>query len=735
MSDQLHNIQQLNRRRFLQLTGIASGGLILGVTAGCSERGTLTAKGSFAPNAFLTVAPDNQITLYVPNPEMGQGVNTSLAMIIAEEMDASWADVRVEAAPIDPARFGFQGAQGSLSILAAWKTLRRAGATARAMLLAAGAQQLEVSESDLRISAGIVSHPASSRQLSFGELVATAANQRKPIKYFLTFKEPTEYKLLGTSVPSIDADTIVRGEQRFSIDHQLPNMRYAVYAKAPNRGASLQQENLETQLAEIRALPDIEEVFAIAGDNNREGLCPGIAIVANNTWSALNARAALKASWANDGPTDSWSNSRTQALAAADSDGPIKVAQLGDVSSALAAAKTQVKATYSYHFIAHAQLEPLCCTAWLHDQQLELWCASQAPDSARDQAANLVGIPNTQVHLHQLRGGGAFGRRLYHDLILEATAIAKQLKHPVKLIRSREDDMHSEFHRGGGFHHMQAGLDSDNQLLAWRDHFVSFSSNGTRGVRGGNISANEFPIPLVTNTNVTQSLLDWQTPVGNCRSPGANVFAFISQSFLGELSATAGVDHLDFLLTLLGEPRWLDSGNFDSLNTERAAAVLVAAAKLGGWGTPMPANQGLGLAFHFSHGGYFAEVAKVFVSDDKQLKVQEVSVVGDVGPIINLSGARAQCEGSIMDGLSILMGQKITLENGVSEQTNFDNYPVLRIPQAPTINIEFLQTWDKPSGLGEPALPPLAPAVSNAIFAATGDRVRTLPFSEAGYHA
>lgn len=734
MSEQPHNIQQLNRRRFMQLTGIASSGLILGITAGCSERGTLTANGSFAPNAFLTVATDNQITVYIPNPEMGQGVNTSLAMIIAEEMDANWQDVRVEAAPIDPERFGFQGAQGSLSILAAWKTLRRAGATARAMLLAAGAEQFDVGEPELNLSVGIVSHQESGRKLSFGELAVTAANQRKPIKYFLNFKEPTEYKLLGTSVPSVDAEPIVRGEQNFSIDHQLPNMRYAVYAKAPNRGASLLHENLAAHLDEIRALPDIEDAFTVAGNNNREGLCPGIAIIASNTWSALQAKAALKASWTDDGATDSWSISRTQALASADIDGPIEVAQLGDVSTALAAAKTQVKATYSYHFIAHAQLEPLCCSAWLHDQQLDLWCASQAPDSARDQAAALVGIPNTQVHLHQLRGGGAFGRRLYHDLVLEAAAIAKQFKHPIKLIRSREDDMHSEFHRGGGFHHMQAGLDANNQLQAWRDHFVSFSSNGKRGVRGGNISANEFPIPLVSNTKVTQSLLDWQTPVGNCRSPGANVFAFISQSFLGELSANAGVDHLEFLLKLLGEPRWLDSGNFDSLNTERAAAVLIAAAKLGGWGTPMPANQGLGLAFHFSHGGYFAEVAKVAVSDDKQLRVQEVSVVGDVGPIINLSGARAQCEGSVMDGLSILMGQKITIENGVSEQSNFDDYPVLRIAQAPKINIEFLQTWDKPSGLGEPALPPLAPAVSNAIFAATGKRVRTLPFSEEGYH-
>lgn len=448
----------------------------------------------------------------------------------------------------------------------------------------------------------------------------------------------------------------------------------------------------------------------------------------------MQAKAALNATWAADGAMDSWSYARTQAMEAAGADGPIEVARQGDFDAALAGASQQVAASYSYHFIAHAQLEPLCCTAWLHDAELELWCASQAPDAARAQAAVAAGLSENQVQVHQMRGGGAFGRRLYHDLVHEAVAIAKQVNYPIKLVRTREDDMHSEFHRGGGFHHFRAGLNDNHQLQAWRDHFVSFSSNGTRGVRGGNLSSNEFPLPLVANTKVTQSLLDWQTPVGNCRSPGANVFAFVTQSFLGELSASANQDHLEFLLKLLGEPRWLDDGNFDSLNTERAAKVLTEAAKLGRWGRSLPAGQGLGIAFHFSHGGYFAEVAEVSVSANKQLLVKEVSLVGDVGPIVNMSGALAQCEGSVMDGLSILLGQKITIEQGVVQQTNFDQYPVLRLPQAPKIQVKFLQTWEKPSGLGEPALPPLAPAVGNAIFAATGNRVRTLPFSEEGYH-
>lgn len=729
MKDQRHHIQQLNRRQFLKLTGIASSGLMLGITSGCSDLSPQNTNKEFSPNAFLTVTADNRITVYVHKPEMGQGINTAFAMIIADEMDAAWQNIKVTAAPIDPARFGSQEAVASRSILITWTLLRRAGATARSMLLAAAADQLDVDTSDLTVSDSYITHSASGRKRSFGELSLAAANRRKPIKYFLTLKSPQEYKLLGTSIPSLDAASIVRGEQQFSIDHELPSMRYAVYAKSPKRGASLVKANL----AQVKKLPGVLEVIAIDGNNNLEGLCPGVAIIATDTWSALQARTKLVTSWAGNGATDSWSRARLNALDLSKVDGPIKLAQQGNAEQTLTSSQTQVTATYQYSFVNHAQLEPLCCTAWLHDQQLDLWCASQSPQGAREQAAELAGLTNDQVNLHQLRGGGAFGRRLYHDIVLEATAIAKHSQYPIKLIRSREDDMHSDLHRSGGFHHLQAGLNEQNQLQTWRNHFISFTNNGNNGVRGGSMTATEFPIPLVANTNVTQSLLDWRTPVGFCRAPGANVFAFVIQSFLGELSSKAGIDHLEFLLKILGKPRWLDKGNADSLNTGRAAKVLSEAARLGGWGSPLPSGQGLGLAFHFSHGGYFAEVAKVSVGENKGLQVEEVSVVGDVGPIINLSGALAQCEGSVMDGLSILLGQKITLEDGVSQQTNFDQYPVLRIGQAPKIKIKFLQTWDSPSGLGEPALPPLAPAVGNAIFAASGHRVRTLPFSEEGY--
>lgn len=731
MSDQPHNIQQINRRRFLQLTGIASGGLILGVTTSCTKRGSVTANGSFAPNAFLNVSPDNQVTVYVHKPEMGQGVNTSLAMIIADEMDAAWDNVQVTTAPIDEQRYGPQEAVASGSIVMSWVPLRRAAATARAMLVSAAAAELDVAESDLSVNAGYVSHEPSGRKRSFGELAATAAVQRKPLKYFLRFKEPSQYKILGTAVPSIDATNIVLGKQTFSIDQQLPDMCYSVYATAPNHGASL----IKANLSEVKAQTGVLDVVTIEGDNNAEGLRPGIAIIASDSWSALQARKKLKATWTDDGANDSWSAARTEALKLAGEDGPIAVATKGEPATALASSQTQVTASYEYHFIAHAQLEPLCCTAWLRDDKLDLWCASQSPQGALNQAATLVGLPSAQVELHQLRGGGGFGRRLYHDIVLEAAAIAKHTARPVQLLRSREDEMHAGFHRAGGIHHLQAGLDANNQLKAWQDHFVSFSKNGTRSVRGGGISADDFPTPLVTNAKVTQTLLDWQTPVGNFRAPGSNVLSFVNQSFLGELSSNAGVDHLEFLLQLLGEPRWLEEGNLQALNTGRAATVLKEAAKLGNWGTSLPTGQGLGIAFNFSQAGYFAEVAKVTVGPDKQLSVQEVSVVGDVGPIINLSGALAQCEGSVMDGLSILLGQKITLEEGICQQTNFDHYPVLRINQAPKINVRFIQTWDTSSGLGEPALPPLAPAVGNAIFAASGHRVRTLPFSEEGYHS
>jgi isoquinoline 1-oxidoreductase beta subunit len=392
-----------------------------------------------------------------------------------------------------------------------------------------------------------------------------------------------------------------------------------------------------------------------------------------------------------------------------------------------------VSAFYQYAFVSHAQLEPQNTTAWFHDGTMELWAPTQTPQGAEAAVAKVLGLAPDQVVLHQMRAGGGFGRRLMNDPVVEAAAIARRVNAPVKLTWTREDDMAHDFYRAGGFHALQGALDTDGKLTAWNNHFISFTPDGEEPVRGGDIDGDTDRGPFVPNYRITQSLLPWQTPCGYWRAPGSNVIAFAHQCFLHELSTAGGRDHLEFLLELMGEPRWLDDGNPFALHTGRAAGVLRRAAQEAGWGGSLAEGHGLGLAFYFSHAGHVAQVAEVSVGANKQLNVHRVTVVADVGPIVNLSGAENQVKGSVIDGLSAMLGQRVTFEDGRAQELNFHQYPLLRMPRAPAVDVFFIESDFPPSGLGEPALPPLAPAVCNAIFAATGERVRRMPLTEAGY--
>ncbi len=334
--------------------------------------------------------------------------------------------------------------------------------------------------------------------------------------------------------------------------------------------------------------------------------------------------------------------------------------------------------------------------------------------------------------IHPVRLGGSFGRRIYTEYACEAVSISKQVGKPVKLTWTREDDVRHDFYRVGGFQSVKGAVDKRGKLVAFEDHFIGMHYNG-RPVSGSRFSASEFPLLNVDNAYASKTMFDIQTPCGPWRAPGANTTAFVVQSFLDELAHACGRDYLEFLLETMGEPRWFDVGNVRSLNTARAARVIRLAAEKAGWGSSLAKGRGLGLAFHFSHAGHIAEVAEVEVDEDKNLKVHKVVVAVDVGPIVNMSGAVSQVQGAVIDGLSTMAGQKITMESGRIEQSNLHDYQVLRIPQAPLVEAHFIQSEDRPTGLGEPALPPLAPAVANAIFAANGDRVRKMPLTEEGY--
>jgi isoquinoline 1-oxidoreductase beta subunit len=715
----------LNRRGFLKLAGFAGGGLALAFYLPEQSVAAEAAK-EFAPNAFLRIAPDNTITILSKGPEIGQGLKTSFPMIIAEELDADWARVKVEQAPINPTLYGRQSAGGSRSIPANWMQLRRAGATARSMLVSAAAAEWSVPESECTTEKGFVKH-ASGKRLSYGQLAAKAATLPVPDEKTLKLKERKDFKILGTRVTGVDNLKVVTGQPLFGIDQVVPNMQYAVFEKCPAVGGKVLSANLD----EIKKLPGVTNAFIVEGTGKPTEVMPGVAILAKSTWAAFSAKKQLKVEWdETNASKDSWSKSVAQAQELGKQAGAETLKNSGDFDKAIAEAQV-VEAFYTYPFVSHAPLEPQNTTAAFRDGAVEIWSPTQTPDGALRTVAGVLGIAPEKVTINQTRVGGGFGRRLLNDYMCEAALISKQAGVPVKLQWTREDDMQHDFYRVGGFHSFKGGLDKAGKLVAWQDHFITFSADGQRAVSGGDMSPEEFPIPQLANTRLTQTKMPLQIPCGPWRAPRSNAVAYAVQGFLAELAAAAKRDHLEFLLEVLGEAKGPNAEG--TLNPARAAAVIKLAAEKAGWGKEMGKGRGLGLAFHFSHAGHFAEVADVTVDDNKKLTINKVVVAGDIGLIVNMSGAENQVQGSVIDGFSTMLGQEISIENGRILQTNFDKYPLLRIANAPKVEVHFIQSDFSPTGVGEPALPPVAPAICNAIFAATGRRVRTLPLKLDGY--
>ncbi len=724
----------LGRRTFLKLVGAAGGGLVLAFYV--SPRAANAAEGdTIVMNAFVRVAPDNTITIFSKGPEIGQGIKTAFGLIIAEELDADWKHVTVEQAPINAAVYGNQGAGGSTSIPRGWDQLRQAGAAARAMLIAAAAKQWNVPAAQCTAANSIVTHAATGRTLSYGAVATAAASQPVPNVDTLPLKKRADYKLLGNRFTGVDNLKLVTGQPLFGIDVQMPGMLYANFSKCPAVGGKVRNANLD----EIKALPGIVDAFVLEGTGDPAEVMPGVAIIAKSTWEAFKAKAALKVDWdESQASRDSLTQlaARAKQLATQPLPSPENV---GDVDAAFASAAKVIEASYDYAMVSHQQLEPQNTTAWWHDGVMEIWSPTQQAGRGQQLVTGMLKLPEDKVVINQTRAGGGFGRRLSNDYMCEAAAIAMKVKAPVKLQWKREDDFAYDFFRVGGFHNLKGAIDKAGKLSALQNHLVSFSADGARPVSGGARSNNSFPTDMAPNTRYATSLMPLMTPCGAWRGPTDNVQMFVAQSFLHELSAAAGRDHVEFLLEWLARPRSAPAGRGGppdpsrTFNADRAIGVLKLAAEKAGWGKTLPAGSGLGMAFSFAYGGHVAQAVELSVAANKRITVHKITAAVDIGPVINMSGAENQVQGGSLDALSTAMGLEIGVENGRTQQANFDKYPIMRIRSAPPVEAHFIQSDFSPSGLGEPSVPGLAAALGNALFAATGERVRTMPFSRAGY--
>ncbi len=723
----------VDRRSFLRVSAIAGGGLLLSayirpLEAAAGSLVAPLADDPFMPNAFIKLFADGRVVIIGKNPEVGQGIKTSLPMIIADELDVDWKSVTVEQGDSEPAKYGNQAAGGSTGTPTNWDNHRRVGAAGRALMIAAAAKTWGVPESECTTASGTVTHTPSKRKVAYAKLLTVAATLPVPDLKNVTLKDPKDFKIIGKRVHSVQVKEIVTGKPMYGIDVMVPGMYHAVFEKCPVFGGKVVSANLD----KIKKLPGIKDAFIVeppappttgpqAGIQALDGLLSGVAIIAESWWAAKTARKSLEVKW--DEGTTATQSSESFAKAAAELKGKAPARQVrkdGDPDAAFASAAKVVEAQYYYPYITHATLEPQNCTAQItKDGKCEIWAPTQMPGPGRALVARTLGIPEADIIIHLTRLGGGFGRRLKNDYMVEAAWIARQAGVPVKLLWTREDDMAHGHFRQQGWHNFKGGVDASGKLVAWRDHSVM-----------DGVSASEFPARFVPNLEIGFSPITNGIPTGALRAPTSNGQAFVMQCFIDECANAAGKDPLQFRIDLLSGPAIpLPQGQQAGFDATRMRGVVELVRDKSGWGKKaLPKGRGMGVAFHFSHRGYFAAVVDASVGAKGALKVNKIWLAGDIGSqIVNANGAEKQCQSAALEALSHAFGQEITINNGRVVQSNFDAYPLLRINQVPPVEAHFLTTDNPPTGLGEPALPPVIPALCNAIFAATGKRIRSLP--------
>ncbi|AWW72925.1 isoquinoline 1-oxidoreductase [Erythrobacter sp. KY5] len=748
----------VTRRRFVMLsgvTGLAVGLAACGMMGGDTGDGFVENEGEFTTSKvtdYVHIQSNGKVVISAPNPDVGQGARTALPMIVASELGANWDEVKVKSAAVDPAIFGSQFAGGSLSVSMRYEELRKMGAMARQMLVSAAAERMDAPANEFTVENSQVVHGPSGERIAFADLADAAGKLDPPAEDALELSEASASPLFGKRVTSVDNRAIVTGKPTFGIDTVIPDMAYAVYVKSPRIGGRPVSANLD----EIKAMPGISDAFLLEGtrdlpsyDAGSNAFSSGVAIIAENTWAAIKARRALNVEWdVSRASRDDSDDLAADGERAAKAGKGLTTASAGNVELALTNADQRIEGYYSAQICAHGQLEPENCVAKVDGDKVEVWAPTQTPTAALTGIARLMGMASAEgdaseavaaalkagkIKLHQVRGGGGFGRRLENDYVREAVAIARKAGRPVKLVWTREDDMAFDYFRPAMWVNFKAGLSEDGALDAFEITHASMSQDGREPSTGAGAPDAHFITANTANYAIRNPMVRASTPTGYQRAPISNTYGFAEQSFLHEVALAAGRDHLAFLLDMMGEPRWTEEDNPYALHTGRARNVIGRVAQNAGWGSDREDGRALGLSFFFSHAGHVAEIAEVSVDDRKAVKIDKVWAVADIGPVINLSGAEAQVQGSIIEAIGTMAAQKVTFKGGAAQQANYDRFPLARMPMAPEVDVEFLASDFAPTGIGEPALPPLAAAVCNAVFDLTGERIRTLPISDAGF--
>ena len=700
------------RRDFIKTASAAGAGIVIGIhLGGCADAGGPldTAK----PNAWLQINSDNSIIVVVDRSEMGQGVTTSLPMLVAEELEADWSTIHIVFAPADKAYnnqlFGMQATGGSSSVRAAWAPLRQAGADARALLIAAAAKDWNVNAAECRAEKGSIIHTPSNRRAKFGKLVATA--KTLPIPEKTPLKDPKDWKIIGTRVARIDTPLKVDGSAEFGIDVKVPGMLVAVVARCPVPGGKVVKF-------------DDSKAMAVKGVRRVVQISSGVAVVADGYWPAHKGRQALDVTW-EEGRNANVSDASIARLFASKAAGRGLVARNdGSGSGAIARAATKLDATYDAPFLAHATMEPMNCTAHVRADGVDIWGPTQFQTGAQGLGAQIGGVPIEKVSVHTTYLGGGFGRRFEMDFIQEALEVSKAVSAPVKVIWSREDDMRHAQYRPASHHVMRAGLDASGQPVGWTHHVIApsimtrvFPQMVQNGLDSEAVEGAVGVPYAVPNVHVSYSMADTGIPVGFWRSVNNSYNGWVVESFIDELAYAAKRDPYEYRRDLLAK-------------SPRHLAALNLAATKAGWGTPLPAGHARGIAVCKSFESCVAEVAEVSVDAEGVPRVHRVVCAIDCGPVVNPAIVEAQLRSGVVFGLTAALYGEINIAKGRVTQSNFDAYRMIRMGDMPVIEAYIVPSTDAMGGVGEPGTPPIAPAVCNAIFAATGKRIRKLPIGK-----